>query len=716
MANNNQTIFQRLTDVFRGPSSNSVPNSVVTSKNFMERNEVLFSTNDKAEYERKLETFKQQKYLAYQWKKAGADNAMESLAGYNAVKLMYRDVDLMDGTCEIGSALDIISEEACPINSEGIMLNVYSKSQRTKSILEDLFVNRLHVYTELPMIARHMTKYGNTFMLLNIDKTNGVMGWMMMPVYEVDREENGYGSTYTQTVPQQTTDIRPDEIRFIWKGHNGDNPYFNWQVAHFRLLNDSFFLPYGVSMLHKARRAWRMWSMMEDAMLIWRLDKAIERRVYKVYVGAIDDADVPAYINEIANNFKRTQIIDPMTGQVDLRKNFLDVSSDYFIPVRREDAPNPIETLQAANSQVQMEDIEYMQNKIFAAIRVPKTFLNFQEAQGKGQNLSFMDIRFARMINRIQQFLLMELNKIAMIHLYLMGLSDELSNFSITLNSPSTLIESQELDDLQKRLTAMQTALADPGTGMPMMSIHRALRKIMKMSDSEIRDMFNEIRLEKAMAAELAATPNIIKHSGMFDITDRIYGDYEAMHGGGQQQQQGGEGDDEMGGGGGGGPMGGGGFDIGEPGADMEGDLGGETGETDMTGAPDADEGAPMESRRGNKPLITESQNKKAIKSFTKRYFDGLNESSDNKAHSFFNMYMNLLSESQKKETGETPEDVIDYDIKNKTLQENIKAICNKIDTLIDEDELNRETLINEAMSDLGDFSGETINEEIDVE
>ena len=284
------------------------------------------------------------------------------------------------------------------------------------------------------------------------------------------------------------------------------------------------------------------------------------------------------------------------------------------------------------------------------------------------------------------------------------------------MNSPSTLIESQELDDLQKRLTAMQTALADPGTGMPMMSIHRALRKIMKMSDSEIRDMFNEIRLEKAMAAELAATPNIIKHSGMFDITDRIYGDYEAMHGGGQQQQQGGEGDDEMGGGGGGGPMGGGGFDIGEPGADMEGDLGGETGETDMTGAPDADEGAPMESRRGNKPLITESQNKKAIKSFTKRYFDGLNESSDNKAHSFFNMYMNLLSESQKKETGETPEDVIDYDIKNKTLQENIKAICNKIDTLIDEDELNRETLINEAMSDLGDFSGETINEEIDVE
>ena len=720
MANNNQTIFQKLTDVFRGPTSNSVSQSVMTSKNFEERNEVLFSTNDRSEYERKLETFKQQKYLAYQWKKAGADNAMESLAGYNAVKLMYRDVDLMDGTCEIGAALDIISEESCPINSEGTMLNVYSKSQRTKSILEDLFVNRLHIYTELPMIARHMTKYGNTFMLLNIDKSNGVMGWMMMPVYEVDREENGYGSTYTQTVPQQTSDIKPDEIRFVWKGHNGDNPYFNWQVAHFRLLNDSFFLPYGVSMLHKARRAWRMWSMMEDAMLIWRLDKAIERRVYKVYVGAIDDKDVPAYINEIANNFKRTQIIDPLTGQVDLRKNFLDVSSDYFIPVRREDAPNPIETLQAANSQVQMEDIEYMQNKIFAAMRVPKTFLNFQEAQGKGQNLSFMDIRFARMINRIQQFLLMELNKIAMIHLYLMGLTDELGNFSLTLNNPSSLIESQELDDLQKRLTAMQTALADPGTGIPMMSMHMALKKIMKMSDNEIRDMFNEIRLEKAMAAELAATPNIIKHSGMFDVTDRIYGDYAALYGEGQQQTQQATDDNGLGGGGGGGgiggapigDMGGDDMDIGEPGADEEGDMNGDAGETDMTGAPNVDNGSPMENRKQKKNVITE--NNKEVKTFTKKYFDLLNEMKQpniNQPKSFFDLYMNLLTENQIKEEKDTEDDVIDYDVKNATLQENIKNICDKIDTLIDEDEMNRENLINEAISDLNGVSGITIND-----
>ena len=704
MADNNLTIFQRLNNAFRGSTNKSVPDVYVKSPDLSARNQVLFTTNDKAEYEKRLETYKQQKYLAYQWKKAGADNALESLAGYNAVKLMYRDVDLMDGTPEIGTALDIISEESCPINSDGIMINIYSRSQRTKSILEDLFVNRLHIYTELPMVARHLCKYGNTFELLNIDKDNGVMGWMMMPVYEVDREENGYGSTYTSTVPQATTDIKPDEVRFVWRGHNGDNPYFNWQVAHFRLLNDSFFLPYGVSMLHKARRAWRMWSMMEDAMLIWRLDKAIERRVFKIYVGAIDDADVPAYVNEIANNFKRTQIIDPMTGQIDLRKNFLDVSSDYFIPVRREDAPNPIETLQGANSQVQMEDIEYMQNKMFAAMRVPKSFLNFQEAQGKGQNLSFLDIRFSRMINRIQQFLLMELNKIAMIHLYIMGLSDEIGNFNITLNNPSSQIEAQELDDLQKRLTAMQTALADPGTGIPMMSIHMALKKIMKMSDAEIRDMFNEIRLEKAMAAELQATANIIKHTGMFDITDRIYGDYNAMHNPQQNQAQGGEDENALGGGGGGAMLGGGdlgddmdnGLDIGEPGSEETGDLGGETGETDMNNAPGADNGN----------MVMENAKRNLIaKSFTKKYFDMLSE---NKKHdTFTDIYFGMLTENQKEKDGLT-EDPVDFEIKNATLQESIKKICDKIDTLIDEDEIEREQLINEAINDLSD-SGKTI-------
>ena len=709
MADNNLTIFQRLNNVFRGTGRDNISPDVITTPPGMgdAANRVLFSTNDKNEYERKLNTYKQQKYLAYQWKKVGADNAMESLAGYTAVKLMYRDADLMDGSPEIGTALDIISEETCPLTSKGKMINVYSSSKRTKAMLEDLFVNRLHLYTDLPMIARHLTKYGNTFKYLNIDKDNGIMGWTMLPVYEMDRVENGFTASYAISSTINNKDVRPDEVRFVWNGHNENNPFRNWQVAHFRLLNDSFFLPYGVSMLHKARRAWRMWSMMEDAMLIWRLDKAVERRVYKIFVGGINDTDVEAYVQQIANNFKRTPIIDPATGQIDLRRNFLDVASDYFIPVRREDAPNPIETLAAANSQVQMEDVEYMQNKMFAALRVPKTFLNFQEAQGKGQNLSIMDVRFSRMINRIQQFLLMELNKIAMIHLYIMGLTDEIGNFQLSLNNPSAQIEAQELEDLTKRITTMQTALADPGTGIPMMSMHKALKEIMKMSDAEIKEMFLEIRFEKAMAAELAATANIIKKTGMFDNVDRIYGDYEAMNGGGQGQQQGEGEEDGLGGGGGGGLGGGMGgdlggdmdMDLGEPGAEGGGDLGGEAGETDMGGAPAADGGEPlMENRRRKRPVLTENKSKKHLitKSFTERYFD-------------------MLAEHSKK-TEEVVEEIVDFNGKNATMEDRIRQVCSTIDNLINEEEYENENLINEAVSALSIDNNDVEVEDIDLE
>ena len=709
MANNNLTIFQRLNNVFRGTGRDNISPDVITTPPGMgdAANRVLFSTNDKNEYERKLNTYKQQKYLAYQWKKVGADNAMESLAGYTAVKLMYRDADLMDGSPEIGTALDIISEETCPLTSKGKMINVYSSSKRTKAMLEDLFVNRLHIYTDLPMIARHLAKYGNTFMFLNIDKDNGIMGWTMLPVYEMDRVENGFTASYAISSTINNKDVRPDEVRFVWNGHNENNPFRNWQVAHFRLLNDSFFLPYGVSMLHKARRAWRMWSMMEDAMLIWRLDKAVERRVYKIFVGGINDADVEAYVQQIANNFKRTPIIDPATGQIDLRRNFLDVASDYFIPVRREDAPNPIETLAAANSQVQMEDVEYMQNKMFAALRVPKTFLNFQEAQGKGQNLSIMDVRFSRMINRIQQFLLMELNKIAMIHLYIMGLTDEIGNFQLSLNNPSAQIEAQELEDLTKRITTMQTALADPGTGIPMMSMHKALKEIMKMSDAEIKEMFLEIRFEKAMAAELAATANIIKKTGMFDNVDRIYGDYEAMNGGGQAQQQGEGEEDGLGGGGGGGLGGGMGgdlggdmdMDLGEPGAEGGGDLGGEAGETDMGGAPAADGGEPlMENRKRRRPVLTENKSKKHLitKSFTERYFD-------------------MLAEHSKK-TEEIVEEIVDFNGKNATMEDRIRQVCSTIDNLINEEEYENENLINEAVSALSIDNNDVDVDDVDLE
>lgn len=695
MANNRKnTIFQNIGSVLFGTSVSPEIQKLPPTADYSGNN-ILYSTNNRADYERKLQQYKQQKFLSYQWAKAGADNAMESLAGYTAVKLMYRDADLMDETPEIGAALDIIQEEACSFTSEGKMLHVKSKSKRIKAILEDLFYNRLNVHVMLPMVARSMIKYGNEFMLLNVDQNNGILGWKELPVYEMDRIENGYTSA-AGVMPNQVNDIKPDETRFVWVGHNESNPYFNWQVAHFRLLKNSLFLPYGVSHLHKARRAWRMWSMMEDAMLIYRLDKSVERRVFKVYVGAIDDADVPGFIQDFANNFKRTPIIDPATGQIDLRKNFLDVSSDYFIPVRDPSAPTPIETLAGAQNQTQMDDINYMQNKVFSALRVPKTFLNFQEAQGKGQNLSLLDIRFSRMVNSIQQFLLMELNKIAMIHLHFMSLDDEITNFTLSMNNPSAQIEALELEDLTKRLQTATAAVSDPGTGIPLMSMHMALKKIMKMSDSEIRDMLLEIRMEKAMAAELEQTAMIIKKTGMFDNVDRIYGDFEAINSpqnNQQMQQQ----DNGMGGLGPGGPGGGGGFDggslqmdsLGGAGTEDMPDMSGQETSSDMSQAPSLDNGAPMEGIV-SKPVINE-RNK--IKSFTERYFEKLNEAIENDP--------------------EYIEDAEDFEGKNVTINEKVNDIFSKINNIIEENQYNGQTSLNDSGISESQFD-EDFYEELD--
>lgn len=685
MPNNGKTIFQNLSSIMGINKPDAVGSNDLLNTS-LPGNEILFATNDKAEYERKLNQYKQEKYLAYQWQRAQVENNMESLASYTAVKLMYRDSDLMDGVPEIGTALDVISDEVCNLSSDNQILKISSKSKRIKSILEDLFYNRLQVATTLRMITRGMVKYGNHYMLLNVTK-NGIAGWRQLSVYETDRYEGGLSGYYGGgQMINAGEDLKPDEVRFVHAGMNQATSYSEWQVAHFRLLNDSFFLPYGVSILHKARRAWRMWSMMEDAMLIYRLDKSIERRVFKIYVGGINDKDVPAFVQEIANNFKRTPIIDPMTGQVDLRKNFLDVSSDYFIPVRDPSAPNPIETLQAAHNDTSMDDINYMQNKIFAAIRVPKQFINFQDAQGKGQNLSLADIRFARMIMGVQQFVLAELNKVAMVHLYLLGFKEELTNFSLAMNIPTAQIESLELDALMKRIQTASAALADPGIGMPMVSLHWVQTNILKLSDNEIKDILGEIRLEKAMAAELQATPMIIKKTGMFDAVDNIYGDYEAMNNPQQQQPQQDQGmGGLMGGSGGlggslGGDLGGGlGGDMDLDGTPDSMEGGGATGSTDMGSAPAASSGQPLQERKSVKSVIDQ--------------------------------YLDMLTEKQKEREDDSTDGAYVILEQSEKEAKDLDFLIEKVENLIKDDEAFKGLGVEDEDVDDG-LSGETVSDE----
>ena len=629
---------------------------------------VLYRTTDKKDYESKKLELQQNAYLKDRWIKANIDLSVTAFSGLNNVKLMYRDCDLMDAFPEIGAALDIVSEESTITSDNGMVVNVYSKSDRIKSILEDLFVNRLNIQVTAPMVVRAMCKYGNQFMLLDVDSKLGVKGWKQLPVFNVERVENGVGNPYGQSmynvVGRNTDTSKVDtSTKFVWVDENNSQvPFRNWQIAHFRLLTNSLYLPYGCSYLNAARRHWRMLSLMEDMMLIYRLERSIERRVYKIYVGAIDDADVQAYVENIANNFKRTPIIDPMTGQIDLRKNILSVDQDIFIPVRDQNAPTPIDTLSGAQNLTAMDDIKFVQDKVCTALRIPKTFLNFDEAQGDGKNLALEDIRFTRTINRIQQAFLMELTKVASIHLYLLGFTDDLTNFNLTMNNPSTQAEQLEIDNIQKKISAARDAISDPGNGIPVMSQTRALKQIMGWSEKEIKDNLEEIRLEKGISAELEKTSQIIKRTGLFDTVDRMYGEPGAEYQDDMQQQ----GNPMEGGGapmGGGGPIGGDDFgsgldDLGMPGGDEEGDISGLEGSeptSEMGGEPSQEGGGtPMESVNNNKPLITELRRNSYKKSL---------RDSEIKVNMLFSKYLkhlNDLNESKKQEISIEKADIYD--------------------------------------------------------
>lgn len=624
MSKNNLTIYQRLEKAVSGKWNDSQP---ISSKgnvyNVSDANRVIFRTNNKEEYEAKKVELAQDKYLHKQWVVTNHNlDTVQAFKGKNNLLLMYTDADFMDSAPEIAAALDGYAEESCVLSDTGHVIMVKSESNRIKSIIEDLLYNRLDTNILAPMVIRSMAKYGNQYMLLDIDRKNGVKGWRQLPVAEMERIENGVDSNMIGMAPVNMTVgkdglVKHDNTtKFRWTGYgqNGIAEFRNWQVAHFRLITNSVYLPYGVSILNPARRHFRMLCLMEDMMLIYRLERSMERRVFKIFVGAMDDADIPAYMDEIANNFKRTPIVDPMTGQLDLRKNILSGSEDYFIPVRDQGTSNPIESLGGAQNLTALDDIKYVQNKVFTGLSYPKAFISFEESKGDGKNLAMMDIRFARKITRIQQAFLMELNKIVILHLYLLGFQDELNNFQLYMTNPSTQADIMNVENNQKKISAVRDAVSDPGIGMPILSMKRALSMFLNFSEKDYKDNLEEIRLEKALSKELEKTDQIIQRTGLFDRVDHIYGEPWAEYGQGQQQD-GGEGGDFGGGGGGG--FGGGLDSIGDMGGDApDGDLAGEesmmpTGEIGG-GAPD-EGGAPQEGFFSNKPLIDETPNRDDI-------------------------------------------------------------------------------------------------------
>jgi hypothetical protein len=516
MAEQNMTVWQRLSQTF-GP--NSLLNQDYPTFKFDKKE--LLRTKSREEYEKEKLQAQQTYYLTNQWSKV-ENNLYSQAIYYEPTRLSAQyDYESMEYTPEISAALDIYAEESTTTNEDGFILQIYSESKRIKGVLADLFNNALDINTNLPMWTRNTCKYGDNFVYLKLDPEKGIVGCQQLPTIEIERHEVGASGKISVDVKNEVDKDRK-ALHFTWKNKNME--FQSWEMAHFRLLGDDRKLPYGTSMLEKARRIWKQLLLSEDAMLIYRTSRAPERRMFKVFVGNMNDDDVEAYVQRVANKFKREQIVDSKTGNVDMRFNQMAVDQDYFIPVRDPAAPDPITTLPGATNLSEIADIEYIQKKLLTALRVPKAFLGFEEVVGDGKNLSLQDIRFARTINRIQKSMIAELNKIAIVHLFLLGFEDELSNFTIGLTNPSTQADLLKIDVWKEKVLLYKDLVADPGNGIQATSSTWAKKHIFGWSDDEVRLDLQQQRIERAVGEELKATPTVITKTGLFDNIDRLYG------------------------------------------------------------------------------------------------------------------------------------------------------------------------------------------------
>ena len=533
---NQLTVWQRLSKTF-GP--NSLLGQDIPTYKFDKKE--LLKTRDRNEFEKEKLQAQQSLYMANQWTKIESNLYTQAIY-YEPTRIAaFYDYESMEFTPEISTALDIYAEESTTPNEDGHILQIYSESKRIKGILADLFNNTLDINTNLQMWIRNTCKYGDNFVYLKLDSEKGIIGCVQLPNIEVERLERGMSPR------TPNSEVRPDEkgLRFKWKEKQME--FNTFEVAHFRLLGDDRKLPYGTSMLEKARRIWKQLVLSEDAMLIYRTSRAPERRVFKVFVGNMDDKDVESYVQRVANKFKRDQIVDNKTGNVDLRFNQMAVDQDYFIPVRDATQTMPIETLPGGTNLSEIADIEYIQKKLVCALRIPKAYLGFEEPVGDGKNLSLLDIRFARTINRIQKNILSELNKIAIVHLFLLGFEDELQNFTLGLNNPSKQADLLMVDVWKEKVLLYKDLVSEIPNSLAPTSATWAKKHIFGFSDEDIKLDTQRQRMERAVAAELANTATIITHTGMFDTIDRLYKTVTGTTQSGGAPPEGGEGP-EMGG------------------------------------------------------------------------------------------------------------------------------------------------------------------------
>ena len=400
---------------------------------------------------------------------------------YSSMRLqLYSDYEAMDYDSLIAPALDIISEESTLKNEYGDVLTIKSSNENVKRVLHNLFYDVLNIEFNLPSWVRQMCKYGDFYLHLQISEKFGIYNALPLSVYQVVREEG--------MDPEN-----PSYVQFILdpNGLSQSNTYSarrsdqmkleNYEVAHFRLLSDAAYLPYGRSYLEPARKVFKQLILMEDAMLIHRIMRAPEKRIFYMNVGGIPPNEIDSFMEKTVRSMKKTPYVDQETGDYNLKFNVQNMTEDFYIPVRGNDSSTKIETTKGLDYDG-TTDIEYLKNRMLAALKIPKAFLGYDENLEGKSTLAAMDIRFARTIERLQRTIVSELHKIALVHLYTQGFTEsDLVDFELELTGPSIVFE-QEKTELYKSKVELANSISDK----KILSSDFVYKNIFNLSEQEI--------------------------------------------------------------------------------------------------------------------------------------------------------------------------------------------------------------------------------------
>jgi hypothetical protein len=429
---------------------------------------------------------------------------------------LYSDYEAMDTDPIIASALDILADEATLKNDKNEILAIKSSDENIQRVLYNLFYDVLNIEFNLWSWTRNMCKYGDFFLKLEIAEKFGVYNVLPYTVYHMMREEglDPENPSKVEFVLDPEGIAASQNPNYLPKrdGKSRTVRFDNYEIAHFRLISDTNYLPYGRSYLEPARKIFKQVTLMEDAMLIHRIMRAPEKRMFYINVGSIPPNEVEQFMQKTINQMKKTPYIGE-DGQYNLRFNMQNMMEDFYLPVRGGDTSTRIDTTKGLDYDG-TNDVQYLQSKMFAALKIPKAYFGYEGDLSGKATLAAEDIRFARTVERIQKILESELTKIALVHLYTQGFTGEsLTNFEIKLTTPSIIFEQEKVALLKEKVD-----LASQMKDTNMFSTDYIYENIFDMSEDqymEMRDLVREDTKRKFRLAQIESEGNDPAKSGV---------------------------------------------------------------------------------------------------------------------------------------------------------------------------------------------------------